>query len=140
MSENVFEEIKQLRVDFLALATELRAQQAIQEAELRSIREALLGNQYDKSGVVHAVRELRTTEKSMIEELHDIRADQKQRMERRRHYQIAAILTVPISLALAWLFLAELGVTSYETRVIGTVLLLLTISAVSIIVSAFVND
>lgn len=114
-------------------------------AEIRSIREALLGNQYDKSGLTQAVADLRSSERSMIDELHDIRADQQRRHNQRRTNKLIAAAIMPVSVALSWLFLTitisdirhNVGLTPNEARVLGSLVLIGVVAFTAFSVSQF---
>lgn len=120
MTENIYQEMRELRKDFESLRTEMVA-----------IRRALLGDDYDGSGLTQVVGRVVVAEKGMREELHAIRQDQKRRREISKQQRQAAAIAGVVVLVLAWLLstllIAELrhgvGVGAAEARFIATLLI-----------------
>lgn len=114
MDDNIYTEL-----------ADLKRQVAELSGEVRSIRTALLGSDFDRVGITQLVADVSRGLAETRDELRVIRADQVSRHASRSSRRWAAIALLPVAVILAWVlatfvmaeYRSALAITSGEARI-----------------------
>ena len=138
MSENLYQEVGEMR-------------QTLSEVlgRLKAIEGALLGTEYDRQGLTAEVKDLRTTEQSILGKLNEVQQEQERRREAARNARLIALMLAPVGLVLAYFLMSILisdirhqtGLSANEARIIGVLIFAAAASAIGYsAVNLFNND
>lgn len=120
--ENIYNDVVELRNDVHDI-----------KVELRDVRNALLGDDYDRTGLATLVGDVVKREQSIAADLRDVRMDQVHRAKEASRRRRAAVAVIPILIVASWILATSVlieyrdivGISHEEARIGITIMLAL---------------